>query len=248
MARYSIEDTTLTNIANAIREKNGTTTTYKPSEMALAISSIQGGGGSETKPMALSLIRKGIGYIDTGIDGANSNLTIQIRYEFETMPTGYWYLIRAYATESTNSTRILYNKTTATYCCLNSIPSSSLSLTQTRYAGVVYTDVLKPESSTSFSYTTNGVKTTKTRTSGTEFTGGNLLLFNNTTSNDGVTAKVYYLKIYDGETLVRDFVPYVSQSGECGLYDNVTKQFYGNAGSGTFEVETINHIDGSGAE
>lgn len=190
----------------------------------------------ETKPIATSLIRQGIGYIDTGIDAANSNLTIQIRYELETVPTGYWYLIRAYVDESTNSTRILYNKTTATYCCVNSIPSSSLSLSLTRHAGVVYTDILKPESGTTFSYTSNKTKATKTRTSGTSLVGKNIWLFSST--DDGVVAKVYYLKIYDGETLVRDFIPFVTQDGECGLYDNVTKQFYGNSGSGTFEAET----------
>lgn len=31
---------------------------------------------------------------------------------------------------------------------------------------------------------------------------------------------------------------YVTQSGECGLYDRVTEQFYGNDGDGEFEVET----------
>lgn len=197
-----------------------------------------GGGGSN--PVAKSLIRRGIGYIDTGIDGANSNLTIQVRYEFETLPTGYWYVIRAYEKEAVNATRILHNGSSGvTYCCLNSVPSSSLSITQTRYAGVVYTDILKPESTNSFSYTTDGKKTTKTRTSGDALVGKNLLLFSDLTSNDNTIAKVYYLKIYDGETLVRDFVPFITQDGECGLYDLVTKQFYGNAGDGTFEAETV---------
>lgn len=196
------------------------------------------GGGSN--PVAKSLIRRGIGYIDTGIDGANSNLTIQVRYEFETLPTGYWYVIRAYEKEAVNSTRILHNGSSgATYCCLNSVPSSSLSIAQERYAGVVYTDVLEPGSNNRFSYTTNGEETTKTRTSGDALIGKNILLFSDSTSNDNTIAKVYYLKIYDGETLVRDFVPFITQDGECGLYDLVTKQFYGNAGDGTFEAEAV---------
>ena len=44
MAKYVIEDTTLTGIAGAIREKNGTTDTYKPTEMAAAIAAIVSGG------------------------------------------------------------------------------------------------------------------------------------------------------------------------------------------------------------
>lgn len=45
MAYKKINDTYLTEIADAIREKNGSTDTYKPSEMAVAISAIETGGG-----------------------------------------------------------------------------------------------------------------------------------------------------------------------------------------------------------
>ncbi len=47
MAKVLVTDTYLTNIGNAIREKNGETTTYKPSEMAAAIQAITGGGGDQ---------------------------------------------------------------------------------------------------------------------------------------------------------------------------------------------------------
>lgn len=46
MSSVVIDDTHLTNIANSIREKTGTEDTYKPSEMASAISEISTGGGS----------------------------------------------------------------------------------------------------------------------------------------------------------------------------------------------------------
>lgn len=47
MANVIIDDTNLTNIAAAIREKNGETTTYKPSEMADAIAAISTGGSTD---------------------------------------------------------------------------------------------------------------------------------------------------------------------------------------------------------
>ena len=50
MANVIINDTNLTNIANAIREKNGTTNSYKPSEMANAIAAIEAGGGGGYVP------------------------------------------------------------------------------------------------------------------------------------------------------------------------------------------------------
>ena len=45
MAKVLVNENNLTNIANAIRGKNGSTNTYKPSEMAAAITAISGGGG-----------------------------------------------------------------------------------------------------------------------------------------------------------------------------------------------------------
>ena len=45
MANVLVDDTSLTAIGNAIREKNGKLIKYKPSEMANAISNISGGGG-----------------------------------------------------------------------------------------------------------------------------------------------------------------------------------------------------------
>jgi hypothetical protein len=51
MANVVIDDTHLTNIAAAIREKNGLTDTYKPNEMAAAIQAITvNPGGGDTPP------------------------------------------------------------------------------------------------------------------------------------------------------------------------------------------------------
>ena len=54
MAIKTINDTHLTSIANAIREKNGLETQYLPSEMAAAISAIEASGGG-LKPLELNL-------------------------------------------------------------------------------------------------------------------------------------------------------------------------------------------------
>ena len=49
MSIVTIDDSYFTDIANAIRGKNGETTTYKPNEMAAAISALSGGGGNITQ-------------------------------------------------------------------------------------------------------------------------------------------------------------------------------------------------------
>lgn len=46
MSKVLVNESSLTGIADAIRSKNGSTDTYKPSEMAAAITAISGGGGS----------------------------------------------------------------------------------------------------------------------------------------------------------------------------------------------------------
>lgn len=53
-------------------------------------------------------------------------------------------------------------------------------------------------------------------------------------SADDAKLKIYSCKIYDNGNLVRDYIPCINASGEVGLYDLVGKQFYGNAGTGTF--------------
>ena len=46
--------------------------------------------------------------------------------------------------------------------------------------------------------------------------------------------KLYRCKIYDNDTLVRDFIPCKNSNNEVGLYDLVTKTFFENQGTGAF--------------
>lgn len=48
------------------------------------------------------------------------------------------------------------------------------------------------------------------------------------------TMKLYSFKIYDNSTIVRDFIPCKNSSGEVGLWDDINRKFYSNAGSGNF--------------
>ena len=67
MAKVLVNESSLTGIANAIRGKNGSTTTYKPSEMAAAITAISGGG--EPVIEALSVTSNGTYTAPDGVDG-----------------------------------------------------------------------------------------------------------------------------------------------------------------------------------
>ena len=58
-----------------------------------------------------------------------------------------------------------------------------------------------------------------------------------------INAVLYSCKLYDGSTLIRDFIPAVRLSdGEAGLYDVVNDVFYTNAGTGKFTYGEFKNI------
>lgn len=66
---------------------------------------------------------------------------------------------------------------------------------------------------------------------------GPLYLF--ATNNNGSllhygSFQLYSCQIYDAAVLIRDYIPCINPSGEVGLYDLVTKVFFGNSGTGSF--------------
>ena len=46
----------------------------------------------------------------------------------------------------------------------------------------------------------------------------------------------YYFKIYDGNTLMRDFIPVLDPQGVLAMYDKVSKTLFYNAGTGDFKT------------
>lgn len=57
----------------------------------------------------------------------------------------------------------------------------------------------------------------------------------NSTHMDGSPCSIYYFKMYESGTLIRDLVPcYRKLDNEIWMYDLVTNTFYTNAGTGTF--------------
>ena len=75
------------------------------------------------------------------------------------------------------------------------------------------------------------------------FTGNyNLTLFALNRSNsiqEYGTLRLYSCQIYDNGTLIRDYIPCQTTSGEIGLWDDVNSVFYGNAGTGAFTAGPV---------
>ena len=77
----------------------------------------------------------------------------------------------------------------------------------------------------------------------TKSTQNNILIMYATPSDSGEKIgkmKLYAFKMYDKNELVRDMIPVKRKSDNAiGLYDKVTKKFYGNAGTGTFTAGPV---------
>jgi hypothetical protein len=54
------------------------------------------------------------------------------------------------------------------------------------------------------------------------------------TFGNGITGNVMSMQIYTNGSLIRDYIPCETDSGEVGLWDTVDLRFYGNAGRGAF--------------
>ena len=79
MAKYSIDDSTLIAIGDAIREKNGTSETMTPAEMAAAISAIEAGGGYDEgyaagKAISDAIIDRTIAEIESNVSEVKANV------------------------------------------------------------------------------------------------------------------------------------------------------------------------------
>jgi hypothetical protein len=91
-------------------------------------------------------------------------------------------------------------------------------------------------------YVKKNETTVLTGTTISSFTGDcpiQILRDNPTSSSTCAKGKVYYLKIYNSGTLVRNMLPCKNISGILGLYDIVNNIFYTNAGTGTFTAGPI---------
>ena len=71
-----------------------------------------------------------------------------------------------------------------------------------------------------------------------------LMLFTRDTSAN-FSGKMYYMKIGNNNTglIERNFIPCINPSGEIGLYDTITKTFFGNNGTGYISAGPFKEVE-----
>lgn len=171
-------------------------------------------------------------YIDTGIKGKNNidfdykvnftNVTTSSGYgiggEWESQKSLYLGLIR-----SNGNFAYHYANTNAPVVVLNSVSANTdYSIQGHMWSGEQYMVI-------------NSTKSAVGTITGTFEATQSITLFRVTSSSPIYCyAKIYYLKIWDNNTLVRDFIPCIDENNVPYMFDKVTHSAFLNQGTGQF--------------
>lgn len=178
---------------------------------------------------------KGTQYIDTGLRLTQNN-AIGVCYKINSI-SGFSGVVGARTTASSNNISVnantggsgapfisvdFNNSNFETYSARNDDRTSDKIL--------VYLD----KHIRKISINNSVVVSNNTECNDTIKTQSNCLLFRAPGINGYCDLNMYYCKIWDGDTLVRDYIPAVDENGVGYMFDKVTHTAYLNAGSGNF--------------
>ena len=244
----------LTSLADGFRASRGTEQKYTLDEMAvMAAEPI-----NVPKYTALEYIQSsGTQYIDTGYcPTANTRVVADVYL------LNHKDYLRMYGVSGNNQDF---------YCVLYTerwtirFGSSSASSSITKPTGSIRYTIDHAGKTTTFTGSSSTYNCSITATDSFSGTSANpIYIFavnNKGTPGTKSSFKLYSFKIYEGDVLVRDFVPVRWSDGVNGLLDNVSETFYQNAGTGAFMSNLsedaksvpsgytqLKYIDGSGTQ
>lgn len=172
-----------------------------------------------------------LAWINTGISGGNNNLEIGIVFSISTWVNSAC-LYGNFRTDTGSTGNI-------TRLCLSSngvnIRSGINTTTAGEMLGTCALNVKHTVVSTRGKIIFDGIEATQAAQNGTT-NNDNIILYNrgvNAVVDRNIGQKIYSFYIKNGDTLVLDMIPV--RVGQVGyMYDKVSKQLFGNAGSGSF--------------
>ena len=178
-------------------------------------------------------------YIDTGFK-PDTNTRADIRFDVESAPKIWEPLFGSRQSSSAKKFYIVYNKQSNRWSC-NIAATTAWEPSSPAALGSHFFSIDKT------TFTLDGVSQTLSATPFDKTYNAYVFSINNNgsalnISQANLTMKLYSLKIWDDGTLVRDFIPCVTEDGEAGLYDitpGAEKKFYANDGTGTFEAGPV---------
>lgn len=179
----------------------------------------------------------GTQYIDTGfIPNFSDGLKIEVKVQPSTLGSRYAVVTNYNSATSLHFTgEITANNEARLY-----MNAGTLDVKQ---AGIVLGEntIVWEYYNGNYKLTVNGVSKTGTYSTSGQNTQSLLFfvdrLFRFSTFNQPI--KLFYCKIYSGNTLVRDFIPAINQDNVACLYELVEGKFYYNKGTGTFTAGSV---------
>jgi len=168
-------------------------------------------------------------YIDTGVSISSGSMVAEMVFELTAIDDIQRDLLGYWATQGQQTGMIMFGVINRQFCTLQYNWGFMWNWAMTPTVNTRYTATVSVNSNTQ-SVTINGAS----------YSASGVPLFDSETvelfRNDRqwyAKARLYSCKIWDGSTLVRDFVPAVD-NGTPGLYDRVTDAFYTNSGTSEF--------------
>lgn len=170
----------------------------------------------------------GYACIDLDVQGNNTNLSYELLYY--PLEFGTWsYILGNYVDENSNVTRMAIASSTSHNINFNFNKKSNggTKLAQ----NVIYTDTLYRIKLSSSGLVVNSGTTTGLTANGTA-NSTNVAMFNaykTTNPQNYSKARLYWMRIWDGNTLLKDFIP-VSINGVGALFDKISREVHYNLG------------------
>lgn len=166
------------------------------------------------------IISNGSQYIDTGVDGNNINLKIEVTYEPDSVATSQ---MAVYSARTSSSSGISFWRDGWAQFGGASVQVTGMTITGKHTAilsrnGLIF----------------DGVRINYTP--GSTFVSTNLILGKVPSDNRVYIGKIFNFKVYDNGVLIRNMIPTLRNSDNvAGMYDIVTKTFFTNSGTGEFK-------------
>lgn len=174
----------------------------------------------------------GAAYIDTGII-PTQNTKIEIRFEFRNINNNDMTIFGGEDTYNTNAFHLY-----------QSGGKFDIGFSTQSFCGSLYDKTIYTLSMSNGNCKLNS--NTYTSMSGSINTPNSIYLFalhrSSVITDTNAARRIYYCKLYDGDTLVRDLVPAKDNNDVACFYDKVTKQYFYNIGTGSFTYGTIEYI------
>jgi competence protein ComGC len=178
----------------------------------------------------------GTQYIDTGYV---PNSTTKVEMDCDITASAVWLFGSRTTTGSSDSFGVYLNSDTQYWIRIGSSDSTSeykpnVTSTLGRYTIYASNANFKQDNQSLTSYSANNTTGSNNMYIGTINVAG-------IPDNRRLTGKIYSVKIWDDNTLVRNMIPAKRNSdNEIGLYDEVNDKFYTNSGTGKFEYRMQN--------